>query len=145
MASASGNGLMPICSPSGATRRTSRARIRSLIRGSSFGGGSYRRSLLINAQVLSVASGWARRTTRNDDGGRRKADIRHDADSVSSRLTSRPGALGCHEGSLGGRVGANPAFLGCSPHRVPGQRSNDDTGRPFTPDKRSISRTGADT
>src|SRR3954454_219339 len=34
MASASGSGFIPICAPSAATRRTSRARMRSLILGS---------------------------------------------------------------------------------------------------------------
>ena len=34
MARASGNSLIPSCSPSGSTRRTSRARMRSLMRGS---------------------------------------------------------------------------------------------------------------
>jgi len=38
MFSASGIGLMPICSPSWPTSRTSRARIRSLILGSLVGG-----------------------------------------------------------------------------------------------------------
>ena len=40
MASASGSGLMPICSPSDPTSRTSRARMRSLIRGSLLLGGA---------------------------------------------------------------------------------------------------------
>src|ERR1700759_4982266 len=39
MARASGSGLMPTCSPSAETKRTSRARIRSLIRGSVVTGG----------------------------------------------------------------------------------------------------------
>ena len=61
MARASGSGLMPICCPSCPTSRTSRARIRSLIRGSLLAGGvaiakssSCRRSYLLCAGWVVV-------------------------------------------------------------------------------------------
>src|SRR5690606_9896299 len=62
MARASGSGLMPICCPSGPTRRTSRARILSLILGSPLAGGvaiaessSCRRSYLLSAGWMGAS------------------------------------------------------------------------------------------
>ena len=75
MARASGRGLMPICCPSCPTSRTSRARIRSLIRGSLLAGGvaiakscSCRRWFLLCAEwaVLPGAD------PENERGGRRR-------------------------------------------------------------------------
>ena len=79
MASASGRGLMPICCPSGPTSRTSRARIRSLIRARCWPGAWLSPNPLHVGAATSCARcgtmapvGWS----ENQRGGRRKADIR---------------------------------------------------------------------
>ena len=74
-ASASGNGLMPIWLPSGPTRRTSRARMRSLIRCS---------LLLSGAAMTGRLSSW-RSSDGRQWGGARPGRKRNDADVGSRR------------------------------------------------------------
>src|SRR5688500_13501 len=97
MARASGSGLMPICCPSCPTSRTSRARIRSLIRGSLLAGGvaiaescSCRRCFLLCAE-WAVLPG--KRPEKQEGRAPEDADVRqHDESRALVAEFGRPGA-----------------------------------------------------
>ena len=79
MMSASGNGLMPICSPSGATSRTSRARILSLIRGSLLAGGAAMADhcSMRNSLIVGTGEMLARRRLKTQEAGVEKPTPAH--------------------------------------------------------------------
>ena len=91
MARASGSGLMPICCPSCPTSRTSRARIRSLIRGSLLAGGVAIAKSCSSRRWFLLCAEWAvlpATRPENEGGGRRRmpTSARRDARNGFPRL-----------------------------------------------------------